>query len=55
MINVDVKHNVDLKKATVMTVILGATIGATAVITKEGIEYAKEKINKNKKEKHDAK
>lgn len=51
MINVEVKHDVNLGKAAGVAVILGIAVGATAVITKEGIEYTKEKIKeiKNKK------
>lgn len=53
MINVELKHNVDTKKGLILAVALGVTIGATTVITKEGIEYTKKKIKeiKNKIEK----
>ena len=53
MINVELKHNVDTKKGLILAVALGATIGATTVITKEGREYTKKKIKeiKNKREK----
>lgn len=49
MIEIEVKHDVDLKKATGVAVILGATIGVTIVATKECIEYSKKKIKNMKK------
>lgn len=48
MIQVELNHDVNLKKAAGVAVILGATIGATIVVTKEGIEYTKKKIKKIK-------
>lgn len=53
MINVELKHDVNLGKAAGVAVILGATIGATVVITKEGVEYAKSKIKEIKNKKTD--
>lgn len=52
MINVELKHDVDTKKGLILAVALGATIGATTIITKESIEYTKNKIKqiKNKKQ-----
>lgn len=51
MINVEVKHDVNLGKAAGVMVILGVTVGTTIVLTKEVVEYGKTKLKeiKNKK------
>lgn len=52
MIEVELKHDVNFKKSAGLAVVLGVAVGASAVITKECIDYSKNKIKKIKNKKN---